>query len=281
MFVGMLGLSWSMVACYQEFPSFPDAPVPSCPGVEPSDVDPEGRVAMAVDLGVIGPDPVTFCGAVADGYDDGWLFTLDRPSVAHLETPFCDCPRGDAVQFQVVAVDPPSQSPEANTLFTSDTLAALPDLPLGRGTWMLRMLDSRSTTLDYVGELSATPVSGRLLPRDAPGDLQGAPLVGDQLSGWVGFPVDVADVFLVNITEEEATLSFDEFTGELVTVNLLSDENGDLINNQLPLQVNRIDRAGQSVTYNVQPGLYWLELFGGPAVYAIDFEQGFDVGATF
>ncbi len=267
--------------CYREFdPPVPEAPVPSCPDAEPPEMDPEGTTELAADLGILETEPVLFCGAVGNGFDDGWLFSLRGPSVVTLETPYCECEKSGP-HFEVIPIDPAPQVTGAGTLFSDQSIDALPDLPLGPGTWMLRMFDPGGVELDYVAELSAQPAAGRWLRNDAPADLLGAPLVGGQLSGWTAFPFDEADVLLVQITEEEATLRFSELTGSFLTLSLVTDENNDGLDNQDPLQQDRIDASGQAVTYDVGPGFYWLVIFGGPAVYTIDFESGFGLGAPF
>ncbi|MEO0601753.1 MAG: hypothetical protein AAF211_09965, partial [Myxococcota bacterium] len=263
-------------------PFVPESPTPSCDvdGVVPPEVDPEGAPDFAFDLGTVGTDPVQFCGAVGNKFDDGWLFALAGPSVVTLDTPFCDC-APEEPHFAVVAVDPAPQRVGAGALFAAETLNDLPALPLGPGLWMVRIYDPGGVNLDYVGEISAEPAGARSLRIDAPSDLLGAPLVGGQISGWTAFPLDVADVLLVQITEQPATLRVTEFTGEFVTLSLVTDENNDGLNNQVALQQDRIDGPGQVVTYDVEPGFYWIEVFGGPAVYTFDFEEGFGIGAPF
>jgi len=275
---------WLMVGCQAPLPIVeqPTAPVPSCPDadVEPPEVDPGGTPETAFDLGPVGDEPVRFCGAIGDEFADGWLFSLVLPSVVDIETTFCDC-TGDSSHVEILAVDPAPQVVGAGSVIREGRLEDLPPVPLGPGVWMLRLFDPGSVDLDYVAQLSATPAPERALRTDAPSDFLGAPLVGGVISGWTGYPIDEADVLLVQIEEPEARLRFTQLAGEFVTVSLATDENGDGANNQAALQQDRIEKSGQAVTYEVPPGFYYLEIFGGPAVYTIAFEEGFGVGAPF
>ena len=210
----------------------------------------------------------------------GWLFTLTLPSVVQVQTPFCDCD-GDRSNVEVLAIDPAPQVEGATSVIDDATLADVPDMPLGPGVWLLRIFEPGDVNLDYVASMSATPADARSLRSDAPADFPNAPLVGGRISGWTGYPVDIADMLLIQVTDPEATMRFSQLEGQFVTVSLLTDENEDGTNNQPPLQQDRIDGPDQEVTYTVPEGFYYLEIFGGPAVYTIEFEEGFGVGAPF